>query len=221
MTETAATLVPFLIADVVNPVLFAFLVYAAGTSRPLLTSIALLLGHTVAYLGAGIALGLGLEHFTAYLANPNSIDYLIGLLVGLLLLWVAFPSGKKPEQKGPEQRGAVTPLSAFGLGALVNFVGIPFALPYFAAIGQILKANLGAFDALILLVAYNLLYALPFLVVPALVAILGERSQPLLQRINRGLERVSAFLMPALLGLVGLALVADALLFFATGEGLF
>jgi cytochrome c biogenesis protein CcdA len=221
MIETAIILLPILIADVINPVLFAFLVYAASGERPLLNSSALLLGHVVAYLSAGIAIALSLEQITSYLANPSHIDYAIGLLVGILLVWVALPAAKKPEQKRPEQSHALTPLSAFGIGAVVNLVGIPFALPYFAAIDQILKADLSSFEAVVLLVAYNVIYALPFLIVPALVALLGERSRPLLQRINTVLERVSAFLMPVILGVVGVALVLDAVLYFATGNGLF
>lgn len=221
MIETATVLIPFLVVDVINPVLFAFLVYAAGSERPVVNSSALLLGHTAAYLGAGVAIAVGLEHITSYLANPSRIDYLIGLVVGLFLLWIAFPGTDKPKQKQPEHSGALSPLSAFGFGAVINFVGIPFALPYFAAIDQILKADFESYEALLLLIVYNILYALPFLIVPALVVILGERSRPLLQRINGKLDRVSAFLMPALLGLFGLALVGDALLYFVTGTGLF
>jgi len=104
---------------------------------------------------------------------------------------------------------------------VINFIGIPFALPYFAAIDQIMKGNFAAGDTLVLLVAYNLVYALPFLVVPILAATLGERSRPILQRLNETLDRASAFVMPVLLGLAGLALVADAVLYFTTGEGLF
>jgi cytochrome c biogenesis protein CcdA len=221
MIETATVLIPFLVADVINPVLFAFLVYAAGSERPVVNCSALLLGHTTAYLGAGVAIAIGLENIINYLANPSRIDYLIGLVVGLFLLWIAFPNTDKSKPKQPEQSGALSPLSAFGFGAVINFVGIPFALPYFAAISQILKADFETHEALLLLVAYNILYALPFLIVPALVVILGERSRPLLQRINEQLDRVSAFLMPALLGLCGLALVGDALLYFVTGKGLF
>jgi hypothetical protein len=79
MIETFGILIPFLIADVLNPVLFAFMVYAAGTQRPVVTSAAMLLGHTAAYFGAGIVIALGLEKITHYLANPSSIDYLIAL----------------------------------------------------------------------------------------------------------------------------------------------
>lgn len=221
MIETLGILIPFLIADVLNPVLFAFMVYAVGTARPVLTSSAMLLGHTAAYFGAGIVIALGLETITRYLANPSTIDYLIALVVGLLLLWVALLAAKKPEAKRPEESGSMTPLSAFGMGAVINFIGIPFALPYFAAIDQVLKANLSTGDSLVLLVAYNLVYALPFLIVPILVTTLGERARPLLRKINATLDRASAVLMPVLLGLAGLALVADALLYFATGKGLF
>jgi cytochrome c biogenesis protein CcdA len=221
MIESVGILIPFLIADVINPVLFAFMVYAAGTQRPVLTSSAMLLGHSAAYLGAGVVIALGMEKITRYLANPSSVDYLIALIVGLLLLWVAFPQAKKPKARQPEESGSISPVSAFGLGAVINFIGIPFALPYFAAIDQILKANLPPAEVLVLLVGYNLAYALPFLVVPVLTAILGERSRPLLQRIRATLDRASTFLMPIMLGLVGLALIADAVLYFATGEGLF
>ena len=221
MTQTAFVLFPILIVDVLNPVLFAFMVYATGSKRPMLNSLALLAGHTAAYFTAGIVVALGLERIAHYLANPGTIDYVIGLVVGILLIWVAIPKSKKALQKKPEETGELTPLSAFGIGAVVNFIGIPFALPYFAAIDQILKANLPVTESVILLIGYNIAYAVPFLMVPALVAMLGAASQPILERINGWLDKASAVLMPILLGLVGLALVADALLYFATGQGLF
>ena len=120
MIETFGILIPFLIADVLNPVLFAFMVYAAGTRRPVVTSSAMLLGHTAAYFGAGIVIALGLEKITHYLANPSSIDYLIALIVGLLLLWVAFPKAKKPETKRPEDSGSMTP----PMGVMASTTGL-------------------------------------------------------------------------------------------------
>ena len=78
-----------------------------------------------------------------------------------------------------------------------------------------------AAEALILLAGYNVGYSLPFLVVPALALVLGEASRPLLARINEKVDRASGVLMPLMLGLVGLALVADAIRYFAIGKGLF
>jgi len=219
--EIWTILIPILAADVVNPVLFAFMVYAAGSSRPVLYSTAILAGHTLAYFLGGIGLGLGLEKIIIRLENPMPFDYIISLVLGLGLLYVAFKSrtdqGKKPAEDTP----ALTLSSAFATGAVINFVGIPFALPYFAVIDQLLKSDFSTQKILMVLLGYNLLYALPFVLVPVLVATLGDKSQPLLNKINAWLERVSSVLMPLLLGLVGLFLIADAILFFSRGEGIY
>lgn len=221
MTEIWAVLVPILLTDVVNPVLFAFLVYAAGTHRPVLNSSSMLLGHTLAYFGAGLAIGLGYDSIVERLTNPRHGDYLLGLVVGILLLFVAIPSRKQAGSGKAKYSGELTPLTALGSGAIINFVGIPFALPYFAALDQMLKADLTSMQALLMLVAYNLLYALPFAMVPVLSALYGEQSRELLQRLSASLDRASRYLMPVLLAAVGIALIADAVRYLVTGTGLF
>ena len=219
--EIWTVLFPILLTDVVNPVLFAFMVYAAGNDRPVALSSSMLAGPTAAYFGAGIVLALFMEKITGYFANPRAIDFVIGLLIGLALIWLAFgskkDSGKRPDEDTPQ----FTVLSAFGFGAVINFIGIPFAVPYFAAIDQILKADFTAAQAVLVLLSYNLAYALPFAMVPLLSAVMGARARPVLARVNALLDRVSGFLMPLLLGGVGLALVADAVTYFITGSGLF
>jgi cytochrome c biogenesis protein CcdA len=221
MLDVFAVLLPILLADVINPALFAFMVYAVGTDRPLMNANAALLGHTIAYLVFGIGLALAFEAITQRLANPEPIDYVLGLMIGVILLWVVWrnQTGKLQTKQAPQME-QLTPLQAFGIGAMINLVGLPFALPYFAALDQILKANLSVIDSVTLLVGYNLIYALPFLLVPLLSLILGENSRPLLARINEKVDRISTYLMPLMLGLVGILLVFDALLYFATGEGL-
>ena len=221
MIEIWTSLIPILIADILNPVLFAFMVYAAGTDRPIVNSSAMLLGHTVAYLVAGIVLSFGLEAVSYRLANPKRIDFFIEIIVGVILLWVAWQS-RSAENKDPEEKtSSLSPISAFGFGMVINFIGMPFAVPYFAALSQILKTDPSFLQAFFMLLAYNVLYALPFAIVPSLVAVMGQRSQPVLQKINTVLDRVSAFLMPILLVLVGLALLADAITYFWTGSSLF
>ena len=219
--ENWGILVPVLLSDMVNPVLFAFMVYAAGSSRAVLTSSMMLLGHTLAYFIGGIVLAVGLEKISERLANPKTVDFVIETLVGLVLLWLVFrtskDTGKRPEEETPE----FSPWAAFQFGALVNLIGIPFAVPYFAAIDQFLKSDLSTGSVLLALLAYNLAYASVFLVIPVLAAVMGERSKPLLAKINAVMERISRFLMPLMLGLVGLALLADAFSYFFRGESLF
>jgi len=219
--EVWTVLFPILLTDIVNPVLFAFMVYAAGARRSVLLSSSMLLGHTAAYFSLGIVLALFMGSITARLANPRMVDFVIELILGFVLLWLAFGSrkdtGKRPDEGTPD----LTVLSAFGIGAVVNFIGIPFAVPYFAAIDQILKRDLSATEAVLMLLTYNLAFALPFTLVPVLSALMGERAKPILSRINGTLDKVSGFLMPAMLGIIGLALLADALVYFFTGSSLF
>jgi threonine/homoserine/homoserine lactone efflux protein len=214
-------LLPILLSDMLNPVLFTFMVYAAGTRRPVIASAAMLLGHTVAYFVGGIVIALGLERISERLANPLAIDFVIEFIIGAVLLWLALrtrkDTGKRPDEQTPE----FTPWSAFGFGAIVNIIGIPFAVPYFAAIGQFLKSDLSTGGVLVALLLYNLVYALPFLMIPVMTAVMGDRSKPILARINNFMERVSAYLMPVLLGIIGFALLVDAIAFFIKGEPLF
>jgi len=221
MLELWTVLIPILLADIVNPVLFAFMVYAAGTDRPLTNSVAALLGHTAAYFFFGIIIALAFNAITARLANPESMDYWISLVIGILLLWVAWGShSSKTKDKTEPESKQLTPVKAFGIGAVINIIGIPFALPYFAALDQILMADLNTTRSVIVICIYNLGYALPFLVVPALALMMGDASRPVLASINKKVDAVSAFLMPLTLVLVGLFLVVDALRYFATGKGL-
>jgi cytochrome c biogenesis protein CcdA len=125
--------------------------------------------------------------------------------------------GKRPDEQTPE----FTVGKAFSFGALVNLIGIPFALPYFAAIDQLLKSGLDTLGVVIGLLAYNLAYALPFALIPVLTAIMGDRSKPILARINGLMEKASDVIMPILLLAIGLALLLDSVWYFVHGESFF
>ena len=214
-------LLPILLSDVLNPVLFTFMVYAAGSKRPVAASSAMLLGHTVAYIISGVVLVYGIEQLSTRLANPRTIDFVIEFVVALALLWLVLRTrkdkGKRPDEQTPE----LTVPKAFIFGALVNLIGIPFAIPYFAAIDQLLKSGLDTTGMIIALVLYNLAYALPFLLIPLLTAIMGDRSKPILAKVNGMMEKASDIIMPLLLLVIGLALLLDSVWFFVRGESFF
>jgi cytochrome c biogenesis protein CcdA len=220
MFELLPTIFPILLVDILNPVLFATMVFAAGSTRPVINSSALLLGHTLAYFVAGVAIAHGIDRVADRLANPQHIDFVIGGIIGIALLWLAVPVKKKGAPSADEPEWELTPAKCLGFGAVVNFIGIPFALPYFAVVDQILKADLSSAGSLAVLGVYNIAYALPFLVVPTAVAIVGDRAKPILEKINGFLVRASDIIMPWMLGLLGLALVADSAVYFYRGEGL-
>ncbi len=220
MTDLWLILAPILLADVLNPVLFALLVFAAGTARPVLTSCAALLGHTLAYLAVGVVLALGLEQISGLLANPSTLDFVVELIIGLFIIGIALWTGKSSSESTETADQGMSPAKALGMGAVINLIGLPFAVPYVGAISQILKVHLDPWAAFFALLSYNLLYALPFTVVPLLVLIMGKRSRPILEKINGFLTKAADSVLPWLIGLLGLALVADALAFLLTGTPL-
>ena len=220
MFDLLAVLFPILLVDVLNPMLFAMLVFAAGTSRPVSNSSAILAGHTLAYFIAGVGIAHGMEQISYRLANPQRIDFVISGLIGAGLLLMVLPTKKEGAPKAAEPEWELTPVKCLGLGAIINFVGIPFALPYFAVVDQVLKADLTVTGSVAVLGIYNLCYALPFIVVPAMVAVSGESAKPLLERINGFVGKASDVLMPWLFAALGAALVADAVAYFYRGAGL-
>lgn len=230
MFEYWAVALPILAADIANPVLLAAVVVAATSSRPYATGLAMILGHTLAYFLVGVALLYGLAELASsrWLAplihrfnSPQDIDYVIGLVLGLILIGVALRWRISPPQasgRRPAFLFGSGPGGAFVVGSAINFIGAPFALPYFAFLSQLDRLAPG--QTLTALAAYNLAYALPFLAVPLSLAVAGRAMVPVLSKAVSAVERLSRFVPPILLGVVGAGLLVDAVLFFATGTGL-
>ncbi|NOQ97245.1 MAG: hypothetical protein GQ561_03695, partial [Calditrichae bacterium] len=103
----------------------------------------------------------------------------------------------------------------------INLIGMPFAIPYFAAIDQILKSDLDWLPAVLALLIYNLLYILPFAVLILIRYIYKEKSDQLFATINEKMEKIGNIILPLFLFLIGGALLADAIKYFITGEPLF
>lgn len=229
MNEFLALMIPILVIDVANPVLLATVVVALTADRPIALSLAVICGHTLAYFTVGVLVLFGLaDLLVRYLQpvvdwfnSPTTWDFVISFFLGLLLIVVAWrwkAAPPKPSENEPEQVEAGV-IIAFGFGAILNFIGIPFAIPYFAFIGNLFRLD----DETLrmgYLVVYNILYAAPFLLLAISVAVIGRSLLPFLERINAVVEKYSGYVMPLLIGLVGLGLVTDATKYFLTGNGL-
>jgi cytochrome c biogenesis protein CcdA len=222
VTELWTFLTPILLGDVLNPVLFAFIIYATGSNRPILNSSLMLAGHTAAYFVAGLIIAVGLERIMDALKDPGPLIFGFELVIGIALVGVALLSRTDKGRPDAEEKSEpLTPLKSFGLGMIVNMIGIPFAVPYFAALDQILKADLDTTGAVTQLVIYNLLYAAPFAGLIVMRAVMGKSARPMLDRINGWVEKASGFIMTPLLFLLGVALIIDSVYYFVTGEILY
>jgi cytochrome c biogenesis protein CcdA len=221
MNDLLLILTPILLGDVANPVLFALLVYLAASPRGALLSSAALAGHTAAYFGSGVVIAFAFTELTEFMNNPSTLGSVIGGALGIALLYVAWLSSRSSPEREPEQPEKETSGSAFVTGAIVNFIGIPFGLPYFVAIDQILKADLSLAGSLAVLAGYNLAYMAPFLLVPILTLVMGADARALLQRMSAWVEKVGGVLLPLIMVALGVFLILDAGYYFATGEGLY
>ena len=225
MVELFAILLPILVVDILNPVLLGLLIFMAGTKRPVATGFALLCGHTAAYFVVGVVLAQSINEISEFLVdwfnNPSTLDFIVGAAIGIFCFYQALRPARPSSASQEEPTWEPTPFKCFGYGALISVVSIPFALPYFAAIDQILKADLTTVGSLLVLAAYNIGYALPFIAIPVIVVVMGDLAGPVLDKLNRAIVSLTTRLTPYLLGLLGIWLLFDAAYYFATGGPVF
>ena len=114
----------------------------------------------------------------------------------------------------PKTTKPITPLGAFSVSAGMTLVGLPGALLYFAAIDQVLRANLASPSVVVAIIYYNLVLVSPLLLVILLRRLLGGMVDPLFAAISRFFERWGKkIVLFALLG-VGTILALDAIGWF-------
>jgi hypothetical protein len=108
----------------------------------------------------------------------------------------------------------MTPFRAFSVAAGLTLIGLPGALLYFAAIDQILRADLTALGIVKAVLYYNVVYLLPLMLIILSRRLLGTRVDPIFRAVAHFFERRGKQLIFfALLG-VGVVLATDAVTWF-------
>lgn len=223
MLELLATITPIGLVDSLSMIPFALVVLAAllGGPRPYVSSLSFLLGTALSYFGAGvlIALGLGglIERATAALVHwfwhPSAIDYALSVVIGvaLIALGTRWAVARRERAERREVSSGMSPAQAFGLGAGATLAGLWGALPYFAAIDQLLKADLSAWEAVLSLAYYNAVFvSLPALLV-TIRASVGARADGLFDAVSRAFSVWGKRLLVAGMILLGLVMLADGI----------
>jgi cytochrome c biogenesis protein CcdA len=199
--------------DSVNP--SALVVALWLLSRPHAASrlLAYVGGILIAYLGLGVAMMLGFGALRDALGD--SLDHPAALIAqgvlgaGLLAYGIFAPKSalQAPEPHAPA-RGRL--VGYVVLGMTVTAVELVTALPYFAAIALMLGADLAPLQWLPLLLAYNAIFIAPPLLLLALHALLGSRSDERFARWRQRLQRGARETALWVFALVGVALIGDA-----------
>ncbi|MGE0634658.1 MAG: GAP family protein [Pseudobdellovibrionaceae bacterium] len=210
-------LLPILISDIINPVLLAGMIYGLGSQHPFVNTWIISLSFFLSYLAAGLLIAVGLEQLTEILQLTKDFDYTLEFILALLLLYFAWrmysTENQYPEQDLPHKK-RMSQRDALLLGLQINIVGLPFALPYLAAIDQILKANLPALTSFLFLLLYNLLYILPFTSLIFIRWYYKRESDSIFQSINKGVDHFTQKYLPVIFLILGLILIEDCVSYF-------
>jgi cytochrome c biogenesis protein CcdA len=139
--------------------------------------------------------------------------YIIQFLTGIILLIVGvtlrIPTQSEPV-KAPKKLNLAR---TFLLGMSVTILELPTALPYFAAIEQIVRANLDLRSTMSILALYNLIFVLPPIALVVIYLFFHRQSfaLSLIQRINCSIAIYSPHIIRFLILGLGIFLIADSL----------
>ena len=200
------------------PLCFVPLVALLGGPRPIAKATAFLAGIFVSYYACGVALTLGVdalfERLSAWFEHiwkhPDTIDLLLQIAIGAVMVGYGWRLATARQSHG--DRGLsldVSAWQAFAGAVALTVVGLPGALPYFAAVDQILRADPDTVGAVLALGWYNAVFIAPLALVVVLRSALGSRSDRFLQASNAFLEKWGRRVIIAILAVLGAALVVD------------
>ena len=196
------------LADSINPSTIAPALYLASGERPRTRVAQFTLAVLTVYLlgGALIALGPG-QLLRSLLPHPDYEDRALAEIIAGAFLMVA--AAFIWRQRGRLQRRQLPTASpgrrsSYLLGATITAVELPTAFPYFAAIAAILAARPSLPAAVVLLVLFNICFALPLIGILAILTFAGDRADKLLSRSRRFLERRWPQVLAILIFIVGL-----------------
>ena len=189
MLELLTVLTPIALIDStsVTPLRLVPLATILAGKRPFGTAFAFLAGLFISYLIMALLFLFGLNSvltrlnawFSYRWDNPEPADFGIQILVGLVMLFfgLRIAEKRKSRSSGRELQSGVSPVSAFGFGFLMNVVGFPGALPYFAAADRIAQADPPVSEAVLAVVFYVTIFVLP-------LTVSTEISHPLILRVR-------------------------------------
>ena len=209
-------ILPLLLTDMINPILFVGVVYGLGSQKHLLNGTLVLFSFFVCYFLTGLILAEGVEYLTQVLHLSEDWDYAIEAFVAILLLyfgWINYKTDHTPDLH-LSKKNELTSRQAIFLGIHIHLIGLPFAVPYLAAIDQILKADISYGVIFSLILIYNVIYILPFMLLILIRLFTGDRSAFLFAKVNQWLDWVSSKVIPILFMLLGLLLLEDCLSYF-------
>jgi cytochrome c biogenesis protein CcdA len=197
MLALLLTLTVLGLLDSLNPSTIITAILLLSTASPLLRTWAFIAGTLVTYLPLGLLLYFGL----GFLGPESPFFAWFRLGLGVVFVGVAIYFSFKPMPSFSQTLGKLNPLAVFGFGIAATLSDFPTAFPYLAATEQLVSAKLSEGVSILLLIAYNVLYILPLILLIGVYMIAKHRLNGLPQHIEsfftrHGRALVVAFMYP-------------------------
>jgi hypothetical protein len=192
MLKLAIAVVAIALPDCINPSLIGGELLVATGPHPRRRTAAFTIAAWLVTFLVGLALALGLgDLILSVVPKPGpTVKYALisagGLVlaVGGFVVWIRRKA--LVESKPTKRRGGAHGSSAL-VGAGIAGVELLTAFPYFAAIALIVGSGVSNTAKLSLLILYVVVYTLPLITIAAVIGIMGERSERILQPIGEWL----------------------------------
>ena len=147
----------------------AGVVTSLATPKPFLTASAFILGKFVPFFVVGLLIAIGLDAAFDQTRNwareiwqdPTGFVVVLQLAIGATMVIAGYRFSRASHyQNQSKSEAPMTPFGAFSVGAGMTLIGLPGALFYFAAIDQILRAELAVPGIVKAVLFYNLVFFL-------------------------------------------------------------
>lgn len=109
------------------------------------------------------------------------------------------------EAAGAKTPARLSPLSLFFLGAAFCMVELTSAFPYFGFLAVLTSYHFTFLPVLLFIMIYNLMYILPLIIV--YFGYNALQGTAIIQRIEYGLDKVSSYVVPTVVTVLGILLV--------------
>jgi len=200
------------LADTLSPTTLGVTVYVLIREEEHFTSRLLVYLLVVAtfYFTVGIMLMLGIDSIMRTFSGVKENTFLnqFILIIGIGLLIGSFFIPTKPRQK-PQTPKNTKMITMVGLGLTTGLIEVGTALPYFAAIGMMLSAELTIEKWMTILLIYNFIMILPPLIIVILYSIFKKRLNKLLGKLSLIVEKWSGTTVSWLMFIVGLIIIIN------------
>ena len=174
-------------------------------------------------LMVGILLAFGLNSIfdqinkfgTQVWQNPGTLELVLQIIIGVLLLIFGFKkSGPSEKRNNSPITESVTPAKAFTIAVGLMVVGLPGSLPYFAAIDQLLRADLNGIEMVLVLIYYNVLFVLPLVGLVCVRVIFPNQSEIIFDFVRNVSEKWGRRIVITFMVILGFVMVVDGIGWF-------